>query len=514
MAENDDNIIKEVRLEYPDFSSKKTENAAEEIAQSKTETTEDTLDDDFDFAPDEEYTATDPYGEPDLLSEEKDRAQQDYTPNQDTLINQAEASKKQNPDLLKKKNEGYTFDRQKVFIIVGVLAILGIFFLVFIMPLLNKDKVKKENELQQASKTWSNVEDWVEPPKEDEDEDTGPYNSSDVQENNEDDEEIPPLEIEKDSDDDNLTSSSSTRPQTNSNEQQKPLMRISLDDNGTDYERRYAGVQVKDSNQAQNGNPYAAYNGGNAYAYTPVTLSENMNRYMASMNGNTYEQQNNQSGKQKFFKDGGTGGQYQWNSEYTLWKGTIIPAVLETAINSDLPGVVIATVTTNVYSSLDGKHLLIPQGSKLYAEYSSSISYGQDRVQVVWNTLIRPDGLEVNLGGLNGVDPTGTAGYKGFKTNHPFEFVKALGLIACFSIVDTKVNNQIANSANAYTQNVLTDTYSEVKKLNNKIVERALDIQPTIRIASGRKVDLITNISMELPPLEPYPVTKKYKRER
>ena len=87
-----------------------------------------------------------------------------------------------------------------------------------------------------------------------------------------------------------------------------------------------------------------------------------------------------------------------------------------------------------------------------------------------------------------------------------------MGLIACFSIVDTKLNNQIANSANAYQQNVLNDTYAEVKKLNNKIVDRALDIQPTVRIASGKKVDLITNVSMDLPPLEPYPVDKKYKR--
>ena len=503
MSDNED-IIKEVDFEYPHKDEDK------KINESPVE--EENDDDLFDFAPDDNYEATDPYAEPDLLSDNQEQKEEEFSANQDTLINQAEATKKEDPDLLQKKNEGYVFDRQKVFVVVGAAAILGIFFLVFILPALSKDKTKKEKKMAQASKTWSNIDEWVEPPKDDQEQDTSPYNSSDVSyvEPEEEDEEIPEPKIETTSDDD-TGSGRPKRPQTNANEQQKSISRLQLDDYSSTPQKNYDNVRVRDNNQ-QGSSPYAQFTGGNAYAYTPSALNDNIGRYMASLSGNNYERQNNQDGKNEFFNRGGTGGQYQWNNEYTLWKGTIIPAVLETAINSDLPGIVIATVTTNVYSSLDGKHLLIPQGSKLYAEYSSSISYGQDRIQVIWNTLIRPDGLEVNLGGLNGVDPTGVSGYKGTKTNHPFEFLKAMGLIACFSIVDTKLNNQIANSANAYQQNVLNDTYAEVKKLNNKIVDRALDIQPTVRIASGKKVDLITNVSMDLPPLEPYPVDKKYKR--
>ena len=515
MSDNDDVIKKEVKYIYPDSEDKEQE---EQIPHEETsaEVSADVEDDDFDMSPDEEFTATDPYGEPDILSEEIKKDNDEYTPNQDTLINQAEASKKEDPNLSQKKNEGYFFDRQKVFVVVGVAAILGIFFMVFALPYLSKDKTKKEKKMQQASKTWQSIDEWVEPAKDDEEIDTSPYNSSDVvvTEENDDEEEIPEPKIEPVSSDDDSGSSRPKRPITNANEQQKAVSRLQLDDYSS-RQRDYNNVRVRDNSQTQQGgynSPYAQVTGGNSYAYTPAALNDNIGRYMASLSGDNYDRQNNQSGKNEFFKSGGAGGQYQWNSEYTLWKGTIIPAVLETSINSDLPGIVIATVTTNVYSSLDGKHLLIPQGSKLYAEYSSSISYGQDRIQVIWNTLIRPDGLEVNLGGLNGVDPTGTSGYKGHKTNHPFEFLKAMGLIACFSIVDTKLNNQIANSSNAYQQNMLNDTYAEVKKLNNKIVERALDIQPTVRIASGKKVDLITNVSMDLPPLQPYPVDKKYKR--
>lgn len=530
MSDNENNDVqREVKFEYPqNNSSEKSEGILDEDSIPDEEVlyhTGTSQESDL-YGSDSEEAGPKESDEPETESSEEtsednglSEAQQnldqiEYEKSSETLINEAEASKKINPED-QNKNEGYFFDRQKVFWIVGIVSILTIFFLVFALPHLSKDKTKKEKKMQQATKTWSAVDEWVEPAKEPEEEkDTTPQNSTEVEEE---DEEIPPLDkIERDDDEDYSGGSSKPkRPVTNANEQQKSIFRLSLEDNNPNKQYNYDNVRVKNPNQNgnQNYNQYNEYTGGNSYAYTPPALNDNIGRYMASLNGDTYDRQNNQSGKEEFFNRGGTGGQYNWNSEYTLWKGTIIPAVLETAINSDLPGVVIATVTTNVYSSLDGKHLLIPQGSKLYAEYSSSISYGQNRIQVVWNTLIRPDGLEVNLGGLNGVDPTGASGYTGYKSVHPFEWLKAMGLIACFSIVDTKLNQTIANSSNLYTQNVLNDTYSETKKLNNKIVDRALDIQPTIKIPSGKKVDLITNVSMELPPLEPYPVAKKYKRD-
>lgn len=445
----------------------------------------------------------------DISEEDKENI---FKEDPDTQINKAEASEKDGVEDVRSTNEGLFFDRQKVFLIVGILGILLVFFLVFALPAITKNKEKKENNLKQASKTWSTVDDWIEPAKEDPVPiDTTPLNSTEVK-IEEESEEIPPLEIEQD-ETDNLTSSGSRRrrPETNTNEQQKSFYTVKLDDDPNSIRSNYDNVRVRAQNTPQNSS-YPANVGGSATAFTPSALNDNIGRYMASLNGDNYERLNNQSGKQKFYEEGGTGGNYSWNSEYTLWKGTIIPAVLETSINTDLPGVVIATVTTNVYSSLNGKHLLIPQGSKLYAQYSSSVSYGQNRVQVIWNTLIRPDGLEVNLGGLNGVDGYGASGYKGFTDTHPFEFLKALGLIACFSLIDTKLNNTIANSSNMYTQNILSDTYSEVKKLDNKIIDKALDVQPTIKIPNGSKVNLITNISMELPPLEPYPVGRKYVR--
>src|SRR5690606_7856408 len=97
-------------------------------------------------------------------------------------------------------------------------------------------------------------------------------------------------------------------------------------------------------------------------------------------------------------------------SPYQVMAGTVIAAALVTGIKSDLPGDVIGTVTEPVYDSATGKHLLIPQGSRILGRYNSQVSYGQSRVQVVWHRVILPDTASLTLDNLVGADPTGFAG--------------------------------------------------------------------------------------------------------
>ena len=219
--------------------------------------------------------------------------------------------------------------------------------------------------------------------------------------------------------------------------------------------------------------------------------------------------------KESFFNSGsGNGGNGSYLSKASLWDGTIISGALVTAINTDNPGVVIARVTENVYSSQDHSYLLIPEGSLLMATYNSSVTYGQKQVQVAWNLLIRPDNYRVQLGNMNGVNAQGASGYKGSVSNHPFETLKALGMVAVYSIIQTEVTNDINSQKNEYLQNAMTDVYSETTKLGNKIVDRALDIKPTIRIKEGTEIKLITNTPMELPPVEVNKATEKFVRSR
>lgn len=226
------------------------------------------------------------------------------------------------------------------------------------------------------------------------------------------------------------------------------------------------------------------------------------------------QQQYYQSNKEEFFNQRNTAGSGYYMSDSSIWDGTIISGALITAINTDNPGIVIARVTENVYSSYDHSYLLIPEGSMLYATYNSSVSYGQNRVQVIWNLLIRPDGFRISLGNMNGVDSQGASGYEGHVSNHPFETLKALGLVAVFSIIQTEITGQINTANNQYAQNAMNDVYSEASKLGNRILDKALDIKPTIKLPVGKEIKIITNAPLELPPVQVSKPTNKYVRTR
>lgn len=198
--------------------------------------------------------------------------------------------------------------------------------------------------------------------------------------------------------------------------------------------------------------------------------------------------------------------------ESTVWKGTIIPGVLITAINTDLPGDLQARVTENIYDSLTGKKLLIPQGTIMIAAYNSSVSFAQERVQIAWNTLIRPDGYEISLGNMNGVDAKGFSGVKGNVDDHIFQYVKAAGVISAFTILNGEISYSTGATTNPALQNLIAENQAVVNKISAKIIDRTLDIQPTLRVKSGTKINIMVNNNLMIPPLNDYQVVKKYKR--
>ena len=427
------------------------------------------------------------------------------------------------------KNNGLFLNRQRLLLIFAGIFVLFILFFAFVYPLIaNNKKKEKEKELDKNGRQYIPQMLNTEIPEEPRSNNFEDGNSAVITYDEEPlEEKFPPIVQEQPK---NVapvsiggtSSSSSEIPLTNRNEQQKQIQRLALETvtSPVETQKQKGSSYPVTKPQGYNTGYNSGYTGTNTQVtgsgYIPQSLSNNLDKFLAQQTGgnlaSSYVQQNNQSAKQEFLNRNGIGGNFQWNAEYSLWKGTVIYAVLDTGIITDLPGQVMAHVSKNVYSSQDGKYLLIPQGSRLFGEYSSDISYGQNRVQVVWNTLIRPDGLEVNLGSMNGIDSYGASGYAGWKTEHPFEYLKAFGLIAMYSVLDTKAMNLIDTQNNAYAQNALSDVYSESKKLNNKIVDRALDIQPTIRIKSGTEVNLITNVTIDLPPLEPYEAEEKYVR--
>src|SRR5690606_12184961 len=96
---------------------------------------------------------------------------------------------------------------------------------------------------------------------------------------------------------------------------------------------------------------------------------------------------------------------------YEVKAGSLVPAVLITQANSDLPGQLIAQVRENVFDTATGAHLLIPQGTRAIGVYDSLVAFGQERVLVAWQRLIFPDGSSLNLESMPGTDLAGAAGF-------------------------------------------------------------------------------------------------------
>jgi len=115
-------------------------------------------------------------------------------------------------------------------------------------------------------------------------------------------------------------------------------------------------------------------------------------------------------------------------SPYELMAGTVIAAALVTGLNSDLPGQVIAQVTEDIYDSVTGQTLHIPQGSRLMGKYDSIVAYGQSRVLLIWTRLLMPDGSSIILDNLPAADTQGYAGLKDGVDYHSWRLLEGIAL--------------------------------------------------------------------------------------
>ena len=186
-------------------------------------------------------------------------------------------------------------------------------------------------------------------------------------------------------------------------------------------------------------------------------------------------------------------------SRYEILAGTVIPAALLTGINTDLPGDVIATVTSPVFDTVTGQHLLIPQGARLYGAYDSQIANGQNRALLVWHRLLLPNGRSIQLNRMRGTD---TAGYAGVEDQVDYH-VDKLFLSAVLSTAIAFGGN-LARSASSNSENDVGDTIAqEASKFGSSIIERQLDVQPTITIRPGWPLRVVVNRDMRLAAYEP-----------
>lgn len=182
-------------------------------------------------------------------------------------------------------------------------------------------------------------------------------------------------------------------------------------------------------------------------------------------------------------------------SPYQVMAGTLIPASLITGINSDLPGTIIAQVTQPVYDTVSGRHLLIPQGSRLLGRYQSEVSFGQDRALVIWDRLIFPNGSSIQIS-APGADIQGYAGLSDRTDHHWDRVFVAAGLATILGIGAELGSNNDDEIARA----IRDGAGQSFNQAGQRVVDRNLNIQPTIRIRPGWPVRVIVTRDLILRP--------------
>lgn len=187
-----------------------------------------------------------------------------------------------------------------------------------------------------------------------------------------------------------------------------------------------------------------------------------------------------------------------------LKAGTVIPGLLLTGINSDLPGMVLGQISENVYDTATGAWLLIPQGARLLGVYDSQITQGQKRVGIVWNRIVYPDGSSLNIAGSPGADMAGYSGIKG-KVDHHYSQLLLAGLFTSFftAAVDIASDNKDDtgnNNQKKSAKDVLVETTGTmIANIGAKLAEKALEIQPTIVVKPGTRYNVMVQQDVIFP---------------
>lgn len=211
--------------------------------------------------------------------------------------------------------------------------------------------------------------------------------------------------------------------------------------------------------------------------------------------------QNNQQRKLDFLNQRDTGGIYNPHalqtpvSPHQVMAGSVIAASLITGINSDLPGLVAAQVTENVYDTVTGRTLLIPQGSRLIGTYDSVIAFGQSRALLVWQRIILPDGSSIEIDNLPATDTAGYAGLEDEVDYHTWRLIKGIALATLLG-VGTELS--LGSDESDLVRAIRESTQQNVNRAGQRITEKNLNIQPTITVRPGWPLRIIVHRDLVL----------------
>jgi len=184
------------------------------------------------------------------------------------------------------------------------------------------------------------------------------------------------------------------------------------------------------------------------------------------------------------------------HSPFEVKMGSVIPATLLSAIDSDLPGLIVGQVRQNVYDTASGRYLLIPQGARLVGTYGSAVAYGQARLLVTWSRLIYPNGSSVDLKAMPGTDLGGRSGFDARVNGHTrklFQGAILLSIIGAGAQLSQPQQSTSNGSPPSVGQVVAGSLGIQLANQTSQSVQRQLNVQPNLRVPTGYEFNVIVD---------------------
>ncbi|EAI7263287.1 TrbI/VirB10 family protein [Campylobacter lari] len=174
----------------------------------------------------------------------------------------------------------------------------------------------------------------------------------------------------------------------------------------------------------------------------------------------------------------------------TIRAGRLIPAILTSAISSDLSGIVTAQIEQDIYATM-GRAVLIPRGSKAIGFYKNDNKIGQDRLEIAWREIITPQGVNIMLTGAIASDNMGMSGALGSVNN---KYLERYGMPYALSTASNVLLLSIASKIkgnNTYAQEIYSQSKNDVSTIVDDILQQQSQIKPTIEIKSGSRIFIV-----------------------
>jgi len=184
-------------------------------------------------------------------------------------------------------------------------------------------------------------------------------------------------------------------------------------------------------------------------------------------------------------------------SPWQVMAGSVIAASLVTGLKSDLPGMVVAQITENVFDSVTGRTLLIPQGARLIGSYDSVVAFGQSRALLVWRRIVLPDGTSIQIDNLPATD---TAGYAGLEDDVDYHTWALLKGIALATLLGVGTELSFGSNEGDLVRAIRESTQQNADRAGQRLTEKNLNIQPTLTVRPGWPLRVIVHKDLILRP--------------